>query len=220
MSKANSFYCPICGRNTRHLEVELREVSAVQGVGKWVQALTESYGGYSIGKRILSVSGTFFWKCVDCTSIYQRDAAGEIMTTIKVGQPNTPPANQSDSEKFIITNNILNVITNVNININVLEPISQKRYPWMHDHDGHYVGRMLDRYTFILDGRSLLFEQRKGLANTLVKQKLLDLGPHAIEQQLSQNKNQIILKDLREDEAVKLYEKFLGSSLIDYIEIK
>lgn len=220
MAKANSFYCPRCGRNTRHLEVELREVSAVQGTGKLVQAFTESYGGYSIGKRILGVSGTYFWKCVDCTSIYQRDAAGNIMETIKSGQPNTLPTKQSDSEEFFISNNTLNIITNVNININVINSVPKKKYPWMHDHDGHYVGRMLDRYTFILDGRSLLFEQRKGLANTLVKQKLLDLGPHAIEQQLSQNKNQIILKDLREDEAVQLYEKFLGSSLIDYIEIK
>jgi hypothetical protein len=210
MSKANSFYCPICGRNTRHLEVELREVSAVQGVGKWVQALTESYGGYSIGKRILSVSGTFFWKCVDCTSIYQRDAAGEIMTTIKAGQPNMPSANQSDSEKFIITENILTTITN-NIVININS--TPQNDSWK-----NYEGEGLVKYTFILDASALQFEQRKGLANTIVKHNLLDLGPHAIEQQLSQNKNKIVFENLTENEVKALYNRFQGSYLIKYVK--
>lgn len=213
--ETNAFFCPICNKNTRHIEIHLSEVSAVSGEGKFFQV------GYTVAEKSLSrmneFAGRHFWKCCECTSIYQRDNGGTIQTVIKHGSPNQ---RNHEQEKIFIPQNTINLlINNTTINNYYLEASQQCDYPWIHKQDG-YVGTKLDRYTVILEGQMISsLEQKKGLANTLYKLNL-GLGTREnIQWKLSQGRNKIEWANLTKDEAKEIFDKLSGSFLIDYVKV-
>lgn len=206
----NAFYCPICARNTRHIEVRLVEAAATQGRGRMFQIM--SGAGESHSRMIKTAMGRNLWKCCECTAIYIRDNAGEILDVIKQGSPN-----QRNDNVVYIPQNTLNILVNsTTINNFYFTGGEPSDYPWLHKHSG-FMGRNVDRYKIVLHGDKISsFEARMGLAGTLCR---LGLGERSkFKWQLSQGRK-IQWENLTESEAIEIYEKLKNSPLIDYIEI-
>lgn len=73
----NSFYCSICKKNTRHIEIPIEEYLALKGVsGK--ELLAERFlSKMGVYKFINALDGHKYWKCTDCLFPTERDLAGK-----------------------------------------------------------------------------------------------------------------------------------------------
>ena len=212
----NSFSCPICGCNTRHIEVTLAEAGAATGGGRLFKVLNGFNDLTGANKTMQFLSGKRCWKCENCTSIFLRDTSGEIQEILKQGEPN-----KKSEEIVYIPQTIIDILINsTTINNYYLSTNSDSNsdYPWLHKQQG-YIGRGLDLYKIVLYGDKIpSFEQRKGLANTLLK---LNLGLGTRENilwKLSPGKNKLEWAVTKE-QAIEIYNKLRDTFLIDYIKI-
>ena len=73
----NSFYCNRCKRNTRHIEISVKEYLALKGVsGK--ELLAERFlSKMGVYKFINALDGHKYWKCTDCLCPTERDLSGK-----------------------------------------------------------------------------------------------------------------------------------------------
>ena len=74
----NSFYCHVCGKYTRHVEISFREYCALDGdgfVGPGL-ALINDVVGFS--KLFATIGGVKCWKCCECGDHTRRKPNGKI----------------------------------------------------------------------------------------------------------------------------------------------
>ena len=219
----NSFFCPICDKNTRHFEIGLAEAGAASGAGRFfrvVNAFNELTGA---NKIMQFATGHRCWKCAECTSIYLRNTAGDIQEVLKQGTPNYSQAPQT-VEKVFIPQAVLNVIDNsITINHNTItihnnyghqQPL---QYPWLHKHDG-YIGSALDLYSIEFHSESVPSGELRDFCKFLVS-----IGidkREKIEWELSCNRGILLRDNLELADVEKIYNQLVGTKWINHIIIK
>ncbi len=62
----NSFYCPRCGKFTRHCKISSREFQALEGYGFIAQTVDAINDFIGMTNFLSAVSGRNFYKCMDC----------------------------------------------------------------------------------------------------------------------------------------------------------
>lgn len=79
----NAFFCPRCGKFTRHCKISMREFSALDGDGFLGQAVSLFDDATGITKMTGTVLDFSFWKCMNCGRATSRNAKGEIKNVAK-----------------------------------------------------------------------------------------------------------------------------------------
>lgn len=74
----NAFYCPRCGKFTRHCEISMREFSALNGDGFVAQTAGVINDITGMSYLMRKFSGYNFWKCMDCGFATSRNSKGEV----------------------------------------------------------------------------------------------------------------------------------------------
>lgn len=212
----NSFFCPICDCNTRHIEVTLAEAGTAAGGGRFFRVLNGINDLTGANKMAQFVTGKRCWKCVNCTSIFIRDTSGKIQQVLKQGEPN-----KKSEEIVYIPQTIIDILINsTTINNYYLSAPAESNYPWLHKQEG-YIGKGLDRYNITLYGDKIpLYETQKELTSILLNLNL-GLGKREnIQWKLSQGGNRLVWTELTEEQAIGIYDKIKTTFLIDYIQIE
>lgn len=79
----NAFYCPRCGKFTRHCKLSLREFGALNGDG-FVGKVLGLWGDVTGLTHLTGLVCDFsFWKCMECGLATSRNVQGEVKNIAK-----------------------------------------------------------------------------------------------------------------------------------------
>lgn len=75
----NAFYCPKCGKFTKHISISWREYTALQGFDTSTQLLMGAFGDFAGGGTLTKIAtGIRPYKCTECGKASSRNLKGGI----------------------------------------------------------------------------------------------------------------------------------------------
>lgn len=67
MAEINAYYCPVCKKYTKHIEITYREAVALEGLDTFNQILHAISLDYlRLGKLAKTITGVSQYKCMEC----------------------------------------------------------------------------------------------------------------------------------------------------------
>lgn len=79
MSKVNSYYCPKCGKYTKHIKISIREYCALNGADTSTQIVNGVVADLlGFGKVVDIIFGINPYKCMECGKASSRNLKGGV----------------------------------------------------------------------------------------------------------------------------------------------